>query len=59
MVLISFLDYKVLENFIKRVAPTVVTRISPLASCLVGSKDPTACGCKLESQRKEKYVTSI
>ena len=41
MVLMSDLDCKVLDHLIKRVAPWLENIISPLASCLVGSKDPT------------------
>ena len=58
MVLMSVLDCRVLDHFINKVAPSLVKSTSPLANCLVGSKDPTACGNKLESLRKEKYATS-
>ena len=56
IVLIS--DCKVLDHSIKRVAPSVVKRMSPLASCLIESNDPTVCGSTLDSLRKEKYATS-
>ena len=58
MVLISDIDCKVLAHLFKRVGPSLVNNISPLASCLVGSKYPTVCGSKLDSLRKEKYETS-
>ena len=58
MALISVLDCKVLDHFIRTVAPSVVKRISPPANCRVGSKDPTVCGNRFEGLRKEKYATS-
>ena len=46
----------VLDHLISKVSPSLVDRTSPLANCLVGSKDPTVCGSKLVSLRKEKYA---
>ena len=58
MVLMSVLDCKVLDHFSNSVAPSIVKSTSPLANCLVVSKDPTVFGNKLESLRKEKYATN-
>ena len=58
MVLMSVLYCKVFDHLINNVAPSFVNRTSLLANCLVGSKDPTVWGNKLESLRKEKFATN-
>ena len=54
----SDLDCKVLDHLIQGVAPTLENNTSPLASCLVASKDNIVCGSKLDCLRKETYATS-
>ena len=41
MVLIAVLDCEVLDHLINNVAPSFVNKTSPLANCLVESKEPT------------------
>ena len=41
MVLMSDLVCKVLDHLISNVAPWLENSMSPLANCLVGSKEPT------------------
>ena len=58
MVLMSVLDCKVLDHLINNVAPSLVNKTSALANCLVGSKDSSIWGNKLEILKKEKNATN-
>ena len=41
MVQMSDLNWRVFDHLIRRVAPSLENSMSPLANCLMGSKDPT------------------
>ena len=54
----SDLICKVLDHLISNVAPWLENNMSPLANCLVGSKEPTVRGKRLESLRRNKQLVA-